>query len=504
MTRIFAASLVLGATLAANLPSAWASEASDYFRAYQHEMDGLKSAGCKAHLGKSAEVAASPLFVTVVSREGRTAFMNALIDCAYAERDLAAAFQAAQAWHAIDPDNPWVQAVRLDLGALQEQPAVTVEAFMALVRLAPDYLRGLEVRNIWSVVKAAEELENPDERKFELYQSLARIGYAPPPPGHDGSLRFEHAELLLARGDVETARARLASVTDLALLARLRVERKFDVLRGDRDHDAKLDLKASAERNVETSRTLMTAQPDVLQLVEDHVSALHAARRPAEALAAADAAIAKHAANAAAFKDADDQLRWLLNRRGYLLYELGRVAEARASLAQAAGLNENGELNVSNIINYTLMLLDEGAAAEAAELLPKIGKASPYGQGWIESARACLGVQLQDGAMQKAGLEWLREHEADNRPAYSRALLCTNALDASAAFFVKRLNDPEARGEALMALQEYDYPSEAHLPVLKMLRQRLDVVRARPEVQSAVKAVGRIEKIPVHLFAGDI
>ena len=504
MTRAFAPALVLGAALAAGLPSAAASETSDYFRAYQRAMDGLTSGDCQAHLAKSSELAASPLLVTAVSREGRTAFLTALIDCAYESQDLATAYRTAQGWHAIDPDNPWVHAVRLDLGALQKEPAVSVAAFMALARLAPDYLRGLEPRNVWSALNAADELENADEHKFELHQALVRIGYAPAPPANDAHLRFEHAQLLLARGDIETARARLATVTDLTLLARLRVERKFDVLRGDRDFEAQLDLEAAAERNIETSRALMTAQPDVLELVENHVSALHAARRPADALAAADAAIAKHAANPAAYKDADDQLRWLLNRRGYLLYDLGRIAEAHASLAEAAGLNEHGDPNVSNIINYTLMLVDEGAKAEAAELLPKIGKASPYGQGWIESARTCLGVQLQDEAMQKAGLDWLREHEADNRPAYSRALLCANALDDSAAYFVKRLNNPEARGEALMALQEYDYPNAAHLPVLKVLRQRLETVRARPEVRAAVEAVGRIERIPVHLFSGDI
>lgn len=497
------AAWVLGAVLAAPV-AAQASEESDYFRAWQRAVNGMQAGECKAHLAKGMELLDSPHFRSALSRQGQSAFVYALIDCAYSERDLAAAFKAAQFWHGFNPDDAWVQAVRLHLGKVHDQPEVTVDAFMTLVRISPDYVAGLEVRDIWEAINAAEKLENADDRKFEMHQALLRIGFSSPPPAHDGYLRLEHARLLLARGDVATARARLAGVSDLGILAQLRVDRQFDALRGDKAYEAGLDLEAAAERNIAESRKLMEQRPDQVELVEDYVSALSAAGRPEEALAAADAAIAKHAADPAAFKDADDKLRWLLNRRGYILYDLGRIAEARAVMAEAAGLTEHGDPNVSNIINYTLMLVDEGAAKEAAELLPKIGKASPYGQGWIEAARACIGAQLGDAAMQKAGLDWLREHEQDNRSAASRALLCTNSLDESAALFVRRLNDPDARGDALMALQDQDYSHARYLPVLRLLVERLRAVRERPEVQAAVAAVGRIEKIPVRISAGDI
>jgi hypothetical protein len=38
--------------------------------------------------------------------------------------------------------------------------------------------------------------------------------------------------------------------------------------------------------------------------------------------------------------------------------------------------------------------------------------------------------------------------------------------------------------------------------MLRQLLERLHAVRARPEVQAAVNAVGRIEKIPVHISIG--
>ena len=497
-------SCVLVAALAVAGQPAQASAESDYFRAYLRAISGMQAGDCKAHLAKGMELTASPHFQSALTRQGQAAFVYALIDCAYSERDLDAAFNAAQFWHGFNPNDAWVQAVRLHLGERQEQPAVTVDAFMTLVRISPDYLNGLEVRDIWDALNAAEKLENSDDRKFEMHQALLRIGYSSPPPAHDGYLRLEHARLLLARGDVATARARLAGVSDLGILAQLRIDRQFDALRGDREYESSLDLKAAAERNVAASRKLMEQSPDQIELVEDYVSALSAAGRSQEALAAADAAIAKHAADSAAFKDADDKLRWLLNRRGYILYDLGRIPEARVVMAEAAGLTENGDPNVSNIINYTLMLVDEGAAKEAAELLPKIGEASPYGQGWIEATRACVGAQLGDAAMQKAGLDWLREHEADNRSAVARGLLCANSLDEAAALFVRRLNDPEERGDALMALQDHDYAHAAHLPVLRVLVERLRAVRDRPEVKAAVAAVGRIEKIPVHISTGDI
>ena len=215
-----------------------------------------------------------------------------------------------------------------------------------------------------------------------------------------------------------------------------------------------------------------------------------------------DAALARAEADAEAFTDADDFRNWMLNMRGYFLYDLGRTEEGRAALAEAAGLEERGEVNVSNIINYGGYLVAEGRAAEVVALIPRIGRASPYGQGWIESLRACAGAQLNDEAQRKKGLEYLAAHEADNPAAYSRALLCSNDLDGAAALMIRRLGGKDTRTGALLSLQVTPLTRTDSLPFARTLRARFTAVRDRADVRAAVDRVGRIETIPFSTMSG--
>ena len=73
-----------------------------------------------------------------------------------------------------------------------------------------------------------------------------------------------------------------------------------------------------------------------------------------------------------------------------------------------------------------------------------------------------------------------------------------NDLDGAAALSVRRLNDPQERGDALIALQSYRRPPNRSLPHEALLLERLAQVRARDDVRAAVEAVGRIEDVPLY------
>lgn len=151
------------------------------------------------------------------------------------------------------------------------------------------------------------------------------------------------------------------------------------------------------------------------------------------------------------------------------------------------------------------MLVSEQRPRDALEVVQTVGEASPYGDMWIASVRACAAAQLGDAALRETAMAFLREHVEDNYAAMARANLCVDDLDAAAALYVQRLNDLDQRSSALLALQRYQAPPGSALPYDGVLRQRLDRVRERADVQAAVAAVGRIEDVPLQsVYWGDI
>jgi hypothetical protein len=75
-------------------------------------------------------------------------------------------------------------------------------------------------------------------------------------------------------------------------------------------------------------------------------------------------------------------------------------------------------------------------------------------------------------------------------------LLCANDLDGAAKLIISELKEPSSRGDTLYTLQDYQDDLKA-TAIEKETRQRLLSVRNRPDVASAISAVGRVEAYPV-------
>lgn len=501
--RILPATLL--ALLAGLSPAAAAEEqdARAFFRQYQRLADALRGAECSASLQPALAHAQSPLFDVAVSRDGQLAFLRAVTDCAFDHDEDETAFRSADLWVARAPDTRWPQVIRMYYGVRFERPLASLEALDVLARVSPGDVRNVELRMLGQLRRAADEADESGDRSLALYESLLRAAYVPEAPYNDDFLRMSHARLLLDRGRVDEARERLATVTDIESVVQMRVESLFEPLRADREFAPRLDLPAAVARDLDRSRATLDTTPPTMEAVYLHMHKLFIARGYDEALALADRVLAQHAEDPQAYADADEYRKWVLNTRGYVLYELGRPDEARAMLAEAAGLAEHGEPNVSNIINYAGYLVDEGRGAEAMALLPKIGDASPYGQGWIEAVRSCAGVLQEDEAARSAGLDYLKAHEADNPAALSRALLCSDDVDGAAALMIRRLGAISTRGDALLALQgRIESPGDTRWFRARLL-ERFERLRAREDVRAAAAAVGRIEDLPVNV-GGDL
>lgn len=451
---------------------------------------------CERSLPEARELSSSSPF-RALQPEVQSLFLYEVMICAWELEDVQGAVSATRA--ARDAGAHWADYALLQIGLRFEDDRLAVDAFHQLTESSPQQIEALPGRFAFSVLRAARRIDDSGGAELRVHEALAAANYIPPEGNSDDSLRVGHARLLLERGEVERAKARLSSVVDPREVMSMRVNRAFDALRGDPEFAPRLDVMAAAEANAERARAAAERNPRSLGFVQDYVQALHVLGRLEEALAELDRVIplAQSLDGSKQFDDVADNLNWLLNEKAYVLYELGRPEEARNAFGESIAAGEGGEWSVSQVINFASMLEAEQRPADALQVLLTVGRASAYGDMWVAATRACAAEQLGDAELLREALAFLEEHESDNVAARTRALLCVNDLDAAADLYIRRLADPHERDGALLALQIYERPGVVQ-PRRRQLAERLSVVRARPDVQAAVAAVGRIEEAPIH------
>ncbi|MBX3703200.1 MAG: hypothetical protein KF822_05460 [Steroidobacteraceae bacterium] len=469
----------------------------------QRHFEALRAEDCAAQLAPAIAFTNTAEFATGLESQQRVAFLWGLAACAMNSGEFEAAFDAAGRLLALDPALPLAHGIRFYAGMILGRNEAAVESLLAVARSSPELLRALEVEHVARLLRAAGDLDLTGDRQLQVHEAIVAAGFTPPPPDTDEFLRVGHARLLLERGRIDEARARLAPVGDVDFLVAMRIERLFDPLREDPQFEARLDLAAAMERNLARSKSAIAQNPRLLQSVYQHVQNLDKARREAEAVALAEDALARLRRDPAAFSDAGRFEPWVLNELGYLLYELGRADEGARVLRDSARLAERGGQNVSQVINFASYLVREGRGAEALALLEQAGPASPYGRAWIQSLRSCIGVLTGDEALRVQGLEYLHAHVADNPPALSRALLCSDDVDGAAALMIRRLGNRDWRSAAILALQRVPRTGMDELEFQKLLTERFDRLRGREDVLQALEPVGRIETIPLDVGGGN-
>ena len=378
----------------------------------------------------------------------------------------------------------------LDLEGTEE----VVAAFNAWSQVSPAGVSQLKIRTIRRLLERAGDLQGGDGVQFDIHEILDRVNYSSPEPlTRTEWLRVEHARLLLARGRVEDAVRRLEGVGGVMAHIKVGVDRAFDPVRTAL---GEIDLTALAEREIEDAIAAAEANPRLLKARLLVVQAYRRAGRTADGLATADAALAAAAADPTQFDDEGKVLNWLHNARAYALYALGRNEEGRSAMRAAIDTGEQEDPNVSQVINLSSLLVDEGRPEEALATLKTVGRPSDYGNMFVEMVRACAAAQTDDAVMLDETLAYLREHEDDNVRALQRGLICANELDEAAALYLKRLADTDQRADLLVRLQNWQEDPLLDLPFLTELRRRRVVIRARPDVQAAIAAVGRVQDLP--------
>jgi tetratricopeptide (TPR) repeat protein len=396
-----------------------------------------------------------------------------------------------------------IWALRLNLGLYLDRRDDVVETMELLVHIRPEVISALEAREFLSFhdkLKASGALEQ--RRRF--LAALARAHYQPPGPFDtaDG-LWLEYATILAEDNDAVGASDILSRIRSPDALLRIRVDNRFaEAVARDPKH---FDLRGAAEEGLAKDRATAKAHPDLavgfVAIAED----LIILGRAGEALDLLDSAQPKSRASAVAgkrFRDWNEQGPWLANEHAAALWELGRFEDSLARLREGATWKEDGADNVSQVINLSQNLVGLKRPAEALALLEVFGEpgkgrvASPYGYMQVMVTRACAFSQTGDAAKLKDALAYLALHEADSPATRTIGFLCANDLDGAAASYLRRLQSPSDRQEALLELSDFAHPVVTP-PWDIELHNRARVIKNRADVRAAVAQVGHTEVVPL-------
>jgi tetratricopeptide (TPR) repeat protein len=388
------------------------------------------------------------------------------------------------------PDELWTARLWMEAEAKQYPAAVATVEEMSRGRGAA--LNSTPLNLLYLLSRSLKDAGLKAERK-RLLAVLAADAYVPAETaGNAQPFQLGYARVLAEDGDAAAAQRYLAALTNARLVTEAYVDPKLRTLL-----PAHFDLRATAERGLARDREAADRHSERLALLIEVATDLKRLGRPQEAIELLQAAALRFA-DRQAFKDFDEQLPWYWDLLARANASLGRYETAAKAYATAAALKEQGQLNVSQVINMADLQVRFGHGEDALKTLAVFDepgrKGSPYGEMELREARACAQASLGRAGAAAADLAYVQAHEKDNPTALGYVYLCLERSDDAAAFFIRRLADPDSRTDILLAFSDYDPPSA---PVPPQFGGRLDRLKARPDVKTALDRAGGLRRIPL-------
>jgi hypothetical protein len=306
-----------------------------------------------------------------------------------------------------------------------------------------------------------------------------------------GSLWRDLALLHLQRGELARATKAALRVTSGQVALSMRVDKRFDAI--TLAHPDAFDVDRLVAAEITEAKARIAAHPDQLEPVTDLQELYLLTGRYPEVLSISNAAVA-HAEKreGKAYSDFGDRYNWILDNRSRAFKRQGQWDKAVATEVLAARLPEHGGINVSQSINLGELYAELDQPDDAANAIVQLGDLSPIGRMQLEGVKLRIAVDRHDEQAASAALAYLRAHQAEEPETLQDALLLRGQLDEAAALLIERLEKPEWRTDALVDMQQY--ADVARTPMEKTIFDRWNTVVARPDVQAAVRKVGRVEK----------
>jgi tetratricopeptide (TPR) repeat protein len=379
---------------------------------------------------------------------------------------------------------------------LSERQRDGVEAALAVTALArkwPDTLNKLDSLVVPNVLQLLDADPEARDARFGLLSSLYEARW---PKGHfaDGDYLWRNLALMLLQdGHADRAAEVAKAIRSPEILVAVRSDLRFDaIVQGD---PAAFDLQAAMDAAIADARARVAAEPNKLDEVKRLASALMEAGKDSEALSLINEALAKANGPKPPFTDTQTAINWAQNARSEVLANLGRYDEAIAAMRAGMEHKEHGRTNISQAVNLAYLLNRLERPQEALAIVAKAGPGSPYGDLAVAAARAESYSQLGDKEKLDEILSYARAHLKYGPGLVEQMLVKSDDLDGAAALYIQRLEDPDMREDALLSAQDWMADGQ-RTPRDKEIDRRYRAMIARPDVQAAIKAVGRVEKIP--------
>lgn len=375
----------------------------------------------------------------------------------------------------------------------------STDAVFSLTTIAnswPDTLAVFSDRFVFHIAYEADKL--PDHNlSFNLLNALYNRNFEVGDGREPGFLWRRLAMALIDRNQLERATEVASRVHSARELILMQADARFySVLETD---PARFDVIKGLSSEIAQLRSTAGKEPSKLEHMVELQYLLLAARQYDEVVRIADtaiAAISNGKKDQPAFDDIDDRLPWIMDNRAQALVRLGRPDDAINQFTEAARMNEHGEKNVSQAINLAELLMALNRADEALAAISKVGDASPFGQMQLQYVKFVTAYQKKDTKSADAAMSYLQGHQKDAVSAYSDALLIADRLDEAAQLLIKRLEDEDTRPLTLLNLQEFALHTY-ETPLEKLLRERFETIKSRPDVQEALGKIGRIKKYDI-------
>ena len=156
---------------------------------------------------------------------------------------------------------------------------------------------------------------------------------------------------------------------------------------------------------------------------------------------------------------------------------------------------QDGEPNVSQVINLASLYADLGQPEDALAAIESVGsRRSDYGDLQEQRVRFEAYAQLGDAEGIRVTLAFISEHRHDAVGSYQSALLQVGDIDAAAALLIGRLETPRERADALYSIQ--GFAKQPRTPIEQQGAARRTALIERPDVRAAIERVGRKESYP--------
>ncbi len=389
----------------------------------------------------------------------------------------------------LTPEKGQIPVLAFDVALRMDQTAKAYDKALRVAKNFPLEVSGLSLSALTRVVASLDKGKRLEDA-HNLRAALFNANYHGNPVGTTADYLYKELVVdYLDRNDIINAIRVAGQINTVDVILDMSIDARFQevwqaVLAG-----AGGSLRVAAERQKARFEIIVTANPGDNQAVHGLIDALRFTGQPAKAIAIGDIFLKDPIALG---RDPDGYF-WVLTATSYAEVEAGNRDAGIKRIAELTSykLDDYPDL-ITQHINRASMLLDQGRFEEASAAAHKADSRyeSTYAKLWVVAIDVCSNPPRKDNKNPDPLLDSLRTSSKENPQALALALLCANKIPEVEQWYIKRLNDPEMRSDALQALQNFTMTGNegSHFTTIQ---ERLNILRKKSSIRKAISKVGR-------------